>query len=499
FHQLLLTLQGSGGFPVKHYVGYSGGSGTPPALKAVGTSGNPITFTSNAASPAPGDWRGIRFSDHTNDAETIMDYCTVEYGGHSGENSNIYCNEASPAIQRCLMRNSDGNGILATGSGAHPLISCSTIRNNNYGVYAQSSANPTVVNCNIHGNTSYGIYNATSSLTLAAADNWWGHTSGPSGVGPGSGDAVSNSVDYTPWMASFDSCLETIVLSPASATNPIGSQHTVTATVTNDALEPVADIAVSFEIVFGPHAGATGTDTTDSNGQATFTYTGTLEGTDIIEASFTDFHGRTITSGPVTKTWESSSSTPTPTPTPTPSPTPTPEPTPSPTPSPTPCPTPSPTPTPAACPCPDAEACYSFDEGNGNVAGDSSGNGHNGAIAGASWTIGNDGSGLSFDGVDDEVSIPVLNSEEVSFSAWFYKNANNPLRYSFIFDGIRTHSNSQLNEGFALKFLKRNPNVVGFAVVTQNSNGRRKLRTASYDLGNSVGSWYHVAGTYDKA
>lgn len=133
------------------------------------------------------------------------------------------------------------------------------------------------------------------------------------------------------------------------------------------------------------------------------------------------------------------------------------------------------------------------------MAGDSSGNGHNGAIAGASWTIGNDGSGLSFDGVDDEVSIPVLNSEEVSFSAWFYKNANNPLRYSFIFDGIRTHSNSQLNEGFALKFLKRNPNVVGFAVVTQNSNGRRKLRTASYDLGNSVGSWYHVAGTYDKA
>lgn len=35
------------------YVGFS----NEGALKAVGTSGNPITFTSNAASPAPGDWR----------------------------------------------------------------------------------------------------------------------------------------------------------------------------------------------------------------------------------------------------------------------------------------------------------------------------------------------------------------------------------------------------------------------------------------------------------
>ncbi|KKO20697.1 MAG: hypothetical protein BROFUL_00585, partial [Candidatus Brocadia fulgida] len=86
------------------YFGYSSGA----ALKAVGTSVNPITFTSNAASPAPGDWRGILFFNHTDDAETIMDYCTVEYGGNGGENSNIFCTEASPTIQNCTMRYSDG-------------------------------------------------------------------------------------------------------------------------------------------------------------------------------------------------------------------------------------------------------------------------------------------------------------------------------------------------------------------------------------------------------
>lgn len=135
------------------YFGYSSGA----ALKAVGTSGNPITFTSNATTPAPGDWMGVVFFNHTDDTETIMDYCTVEYGGNAGYNSNVYCNAASPTVQRCVIRNSDGYGIHTTGSGS-PSISCSTITNNTHGVYAVGSANPTVVNCNIHGNTYYGIY-----------------------------------------------------------------------------------------------------------------------------------------------------------------------------------------------------------------------------------------------------------------------------------------------------------------------------------------------------
>lgn len=123
-------------------------------------------------------------------------------------------------------------------------------------------------------------------------------------MGSGSGDAVSNYVDYAPWLTSFDSCLETITLSPLSEINMIGSSHTVTATIKDESLVPAPNIVVSFEVISGPHAGENGTDTTDSNGQATFTYTGTLEGTDMISASFVDFYGRTITSSPATKTWE---------------------------------------------------------------------------------------------------------------------------------------------------------------------------------------------------
>ena len=51
---------------------------------------------------------------------------------------------------------------------------------------------------NIVGNTT-GIQNDSPTDTVDAEYNWWGATDGPSGVGPGSGDAVSTNVDYDPW------------------------------------------------------------------------------------------------------------------------------------------------------------------------------------------------------------------------------------------------------------------------------------------------------------
>jgi hypothetical protein len=62
-------------------------------------------------------------------------------------------------------------------------------------------------------------------------------------------------------------------------------------------------IVLFFYITSGPHQGYNGNGTTDSNGQATFTYMGSAEGTDQIVGSFSDFHGRTITSAPVMMTW----------------------------------------------------------------------------------------------------------------------------------------------------------------------------------------------------
>ena len=67
---------------------------------------------------------------------------------------------------------------------------------------------------------------------------------------------------------------EGITLAPLVAFNPPGTDHTVTATVVDDKGGPVPDRLVTFEVFLGPNEGEMGKDTTDENGEATFTYTG---------------------------------------------------------------------------------------------------------------------------------------------------------------------------------------------------------------------------------
>ena len=73
-----------------------------------------------------------------------------------------------------------------------------------------------------------------------------------------------------------------LTLSPPTATNKAGDQHCVTATVRDAAGNPVAGVLVRFS-VSGANT-ASGSDTTDSSGEATFCYTGTNTGSDTISA-----------------------------------------------------------------------------------------------------------------------------------------------------------------------------------------------------------------------
>jgi trimeric autotransporter adhesin len=101
----------------------------------------------------------------------------------------------------------------------------------------------------------------------------------------------------------------TISLAPPSATNELGTPgqtHTVTATVAAGADGGVAGVPVSFSILSGPNAGKTGAATTNSGGQAAFTYTAVQGlaglGTDTIQACFTDSQG-TKSCASATKSW----------------------------------------------------------------------------------------------------------------------------------------------------------------------------------------------------
>jgi hypothetical protein len=98
---------------------------------------------------------------------------------------------------------------------------------------------------------------------------------------------------------------ETLDLTPATATNPEDTQHTVTAHVEDVDGDPVAGVTVRFTVT-GANP-TSGTDTTDANGDATFTYTGANPGNDTITA-FADTDNDTIRDpgepqDTATKTW----------------------------------------------------------------------------------------------------------------------------------------------------------------------------------------------------
>jgi hypothetical protein len=96
--------------------------------------------------------------------------------------------------------------------------------------------------------------------------------------------------DFTPQFVH----VRNLTLAPLSATNPVGTTHTVTATATDASGVAVAGAGVTFSVIAGPNASATGTGTTDANGQATFTYSDTGgAGTDTIQANSGDVHSNT--------------------------------------------------------------------------------------------------------------------------------------------------------------------------------------------------------------
>ncbi len=177
-----------------------GYSGNPGALSAIGTSDNRITFTSNKATPAAGDWNSIYFYDTTDDQSTTMAYCDVEYGGYNY--GSLYVVSASPSIDNCIISNSKTYGIYLSGAGAdNTNIECNTIKNNQNGIYTSNCSKMTILNNNIVNNTTYAVYHS-SGLELTVASNWWGSSNGPGETG----SVIYGNVITEPFLTSEKDC-----------------------------------------------------------------------------------------------------------------------------------------------------------------------------------------------------------------------------------------------------------------------------------------------------
>ena len=160
---------------------------------AKGTQTSPIRFTSNLASPAPGDWAGIYFGADTKEA--TLEYCVVEYGGFD-DMPNIYISGTSPTVHYSTIRYSSLAGIYIRSG--KPVIECNTIEENVYGIYVKdvSTGLPPLVNNDFLKNEKHGLYNEDTQDTVDAENNWWNDTGGPDR----NGDKIFGNVTTVPYL-----------------------------------------------------------------------------------------------------------------------------------------------------------------------------------------------------------------------------------------------------------------------------------------------------------
>ena len=139
---------------------------------------------------------------------------TNYYGIHSQETSGNTISEnkiwynytgLSEFASNNLYHNNDvqfnyGNtGVTLNNS--HSTFSGNIIANDSTdGIKCRNGSSPTIIDNNIFNNLGFGLINTDPSVLINATGNWWGDPSGPSGNGPGSGNAVTGNVSYQNWL-----------------------------------------------------------------------------------------------------------------------------------------------------------------------------------------------------------------------------------------------------------------------------------------------------------
>jgi len=151
--------------------------------------------TASKLNPVPGAWGSIIFKSHASDSSKVV-RSTIEYAQTGIQVNNNHVDISLNTIENCL----DYNIHCFGGS---PIVKYNTMTGARKGVYVVLEGNPVINYNNIVGNTEYGVQNTSTSIIVDAKYNWWGHVSGPAGLGPGSGSPVSDMVDFSGFLTEF--------------------------------------------------------------------------------------------------------------------------------------------------------------------------------------------------------------------------------------------------------------------------------------------------------
>lgn len=167
------------------------------SIVAVGTAGQPIVFTSNAATPAPSDWGKVEVYDSDG---SVFEHCVFRYAStglyvivseppvssctFEACQTGLYCQRSSPSVVHSSFSGSTWAGIFCYGRESCPLLEDCNLWNNVWNVYLQLYLAPDV--------------------TITAENCWWG-TGVESEIAASIYDKADNGavygvVDYDPWL-----------------------------------------------------------------------------------------------------------------------------------------------------------------------------------------------------------------------------------------------------------------------------------------------------------
>ncbi len=139
--------------------------------------------------------------------------------------------------------NSSGVGVAIIGYASSSAVEMkgAAISNNHIGVFASGNSALQARFNKIVGNSYFGAWNYGGG-TLNATYNWWGHASGPYhpiATPSGTGDAVSDNVDFNPWLEGIvQTVTDGIVNAKTTANTEVVVNGTATVTVFRYGVNP---------------------------------------------------------------------------------------------------------------------------------------------------------------------------------------------------------------------------------------------------------------------
>ena len=159
--------------------------------------GNTLTGCNYYGGDGTGDWDYASIHVDENCPNTVIDSNTVSDGINGIQIWSYDCEVTNNEIYN-----------MGFTYGCEKTVGSRTYRNSGILVgsnWGFSDIDPigTVIQSNNIYDNHWGLFYSTDLLNGVDAEcNWWGDVSGPSGSGDGSGDAVSDNVDFEPWLLS---------------------------------------------------------------------------------------------------------------------------------------------------------------------------------------------------------------------------------------------------------------------------------------------------------